>query len=129
MYCAYISGLDFFVDEADRRFSTACYMLMLWEVAKPRRTEMLPTVIPVVIYHGQRRWNGRQLREFFPRPSPFEACIPAFELAVFDLSHLPAEAIKGDFSGKALLLLLKAMHSRQPEPKIAELFNLILSAL
>jgi predicted transposase/invertase (TIGR01784 family) len=105
------------------------YMVMLWEdFAKSGLTRELPLVIPLVVYHGTRPWAGRQLGEFFPE-GPLARFIPGYEMMVFDLSRIPEAEIKGSLAGKAVLLLLKAMQERQPDTKLAELFNLLMSAL
>ena len=104
-------------------------MVMLWEHAVTNESaQELPVVIPLVVYHGKRAWTGRQLQELFPR-GVLDRFIPGYEMMVFDLSRIPESEIKGNLAGKAVLLLLKALQDREPDAKLTELFQLLMSAL
>ncbi len=107
------------------------YMLMIWEKsAKPiTSAHVLPVVIPVVIYHGERPWNGVPMRALFPKDAALDAYIPAFAMEFFDLARLPESEIKGGIAGKAALLLWKALQEKSPTKRIVQLAQVLLSAL
>ena len=104
-------------------------MVKIWEtyLKQERKARRLPLVVPLVIYHGQRKWQGDgRLGDLFEVDSAFRQYIPDFDAEVYDISHIPDQAIRGEVIGRALLLLLKYVQS--PEllhsiPKIFELFD------
>ena len=112
------------------------YMVQLWERhlkanegPPPRpRPLPLPVVIPLVLYHGKDAWRGKPLRGLFAEDPTLAAFIPDYRMLVYDLSHIPEEAIQGHLESKAVLLLWKALLSEAPLPKVAQLVHLLWSA-
>jgi predicted transposase YdaD len=107
------------------------YMVLLWEAALGQGTpyQELPVIVPLVIYHGRRGWNGKTMREMFPDTPPWADFVPDYRLLVYDLSHMSEEDIKGDVAARAGMLLLKAMATDKPLPRVAELASLLWCAL
>jgi predicted transposase/invertase (TIGR01784 family) len=69
------------------------YMMGIWaDFAKEHGPVLLPLIVPIVVYHGDRPWTARRLTDCLamtPEQSvPLRAQIPDFELIVDDLSHL-----------------------------------------
>jgi len=107
------------------------YMVMLWEreLEKQPQLRQLPPVVPMVIYHGERNWEARQMKEFFPKDTPFHECLPLYAMHVLNLSEMDESEIKGSILGKSSLLFFKALHEREPMDRIVKLFEMMLSAL
>lgn len=63
-----------------------------WKGNSPRAHGRLPPIVPVVLYHGARRWTGpASLRAMFGLEAPIEGALarhlPAFEVIVEDLTQ------------------------------------------
>lgn len=107
------------------------YMVMLWEkhLTDKNRLGDLPIVLPVIIYHGKRAWNGKPIQDLFPKGTPLSEFIPDYRMLVYDLSHMPEEEIRGGLVDRAVLLVMKAMMQDSPLPRIAEVTELLWNAL
>lgn len=85
-------------------------MVKIWEsyLKENKRSRRLPVVIPLVLYHGKTKWNVEPgFSSLFEHESSLMRYIPEFATEVYDISHLPDEAIRGEILTRAVLLLLK----------------------
>ena len=91
------------------------------------RGELLPAVLPVVVYHGPRSWSGAtEVRELIDWPAPAggqaERWLPSFSFWLLDLSECSDGQIEGSpltARGRLALLLLK--HARQVRDLVGRL--------
>jgi hypothetical protein len=68
------------------------YILALWLDFRKQHPEAtrLPAVIPMVLYHGKRPWNGPiRFREMVDAPDDLAPFIPDFRYRLLDLGVLP----------------------------------------
>ncbi len=90
------------------------YMLSIWnlydkQTDDPKGMLKLPLVIPLVIYHGQAKWNmpTRFSECFHGLTDDLTAYIPDYTYLLYDLSQYTDSEIKGDVMTKITLLILK----------------------
>ena len=92
------------------------YMLQIWEY-QIEQNQPLQLVIPIVIYHGQQRWNARSFESYFSKnglPEPLKAFVPRFDYWLEDLQKESPKSIKDRFAQAMLrmtLLLFKYISS------------------
>lgn len=88
-----------------------------WKASNPNSTGRLPRVIPLVIYHGERRWTGpTMLREMMHGEGEAveSRYLPGLEFFLVDLTVLSEEEVIARLAGTTpwfslLLLNLKTM--------------------
>lgn len=100
------------------------YIVALWQQMKDGGAQELPLVIPVVFYHGQRRWNvGLHLADLIrgAERAEWRRFVPDFEYYLCDLSRYSDEEIKGASGLQAGLLLLKHIFGDEMEGQLAEI--------
>ena len=119
------SGLDKLT-----RLQVLKYMAMKWyRCATDKNLDHvgLPIIIPVVVYHGRRKWKySLEFSDLFRVPSDaFRVYIPKFEHILHDLSHFDEEAFKVSVDVRVFLLLLKNIFN----PKLGQELPRILSLL
>ncbi|MEW5816015.1 MAG: Rpn family recombination-promoting nuclease/putative transposase [Spirochaetota bacterium] len=70
------------------------YMLNIWEAAiRNRKTP--PLVIPIIVYHGKKRWKKEGMESYFRvEDRSFFGFIPAFDYLLTDLSKYTDAEIK-----------------------------------
>lgn len=67
-----------------------------WEKAIIEKAKKLPLVIPIVLYHGQRRWPNRPFSASFDQfPDGFEVFLPTLNYILIDLSKFPDGLLLG----------------------------------
>lgn len=76
------------------------YMLEVWEQYrkehKGRRVKHLPLIIPIVVYHGKTRQQGKRLGDLVKTPhKELASYVPDFALAFHDFSPKSELEIKG----------------------------------
>jgi predicted transposase/invertase (TIGR01784 family) len=90
------------------------YMTTLWQrlASEPaqHRSGLLPEILPVVVYHGDRAWN-RPL-QFAELVTDGESAdhVPHFEPVFIDLSEIPDNRIRGSL--RTVLGILALKHAR-----------------
>jgi predicted transposase/invertase (TIGR01784 family) len=73
------------------------YMVRIWELylKQNKKTKTLPVIIPIVIYHGPKKWEvDKRFTSFFNAPDYIKEYIPDFNYNLYDISHVPDEKIK-----------------------------------
>ena len=75
-------------------FQILKYMLSIWETCVKQKENITP-VVPVVIYHGEGRWNASDLSEYFGGiDKSLARFIPDFDYILADLSGYTDDEIK-----------------------------------
>lgn len=70
------------------------YVLGIWQKEISEK-QNLSFVIPIIVYHGQRKWQGNSFWEYFKHaPVAFRAYLPEFDYILTDLRNVPDEIIK-----------------------------------
>jgi predicted transposase/invertase (TIGR01784 family) len=101
------------------------YMVQIWGADSLQKQTFTP-VLPIVFYHGKKRWKPARLNSCFKNPpSSLMPYIPDFNYLFVDLSDYSDEAIKGEMfklaSLKISMLILK--HIFEPDTLETELRN------
>ena len=96
------------------------YQVRIWELhRKQKPREPLPPIVPLVLYHGDRRWrtsdhfHGR----FGGLDETLAPYVPAFRFEICDLTMPEPADIRGTVLSRLVLLALK--HVFDPDPKQA----------
>ena len=74
------------------------YMVRIWdkELAQNKKLRKLPPIIPMVFYHGTRRWKQPLVfSSCIELEDAFRAYIPDFEVILFDLQQTEADDLQG----------------------------------
>lgn len=89
------------------------YFLQIWE-DDIKNARPLSFIIPIVVYHGKRRWEKKPFSEYFPGlPEVFQRFIPNFDFVLTDLSLIPPQVIK--VHGRRPLFLCWGMRDAEEE--------------
>jgi predicted transposase/invertase (TIGR01784 family) len=106
------------------------YMVRIWEMylKQNKKAETLPVIIPIVIYHGPRKWEvDKRFISFFDAPGYSKEYIPDFNYRLYDISHVPDEEIKGAVLLRVLFMTLKYVFTPELNYKLREeIFPLFL---
>lgn len=101
------------------------YMIKIWErKINKEKANMLPLIIPLVIYHGASEWNvelelGKLIEGWDELSDGIKQYIPDYHYILYDLSPYSAEEIKGGAILQIMLGILKAIFTKDTE-EIAE---------
>ncbi|MGB0383789.1 MAG: Rpn family recombination-promoting nuclease/putative transposase [Ardenticatenaceae bacterium] len=115
------------------------YMLKIWEdqikqdqeLRKQRKKSRRETtkyrpVIPIVVYHGQKRWNiPISFSDFFEMSEELSRFVPDYDYLLFDLSDMSDEQIKGDIRLRVGFLLFKYIQDEALRHELPRILNLI----
>ncbi len=92
-----------------------------------RRARFLPPVLPLVIYHGKRRWRvPKTFHELISPLSPELApYVPNFTYVLVDLSPQGDAQVKGKVLTRLVQLAMRGIFSGAPVERLTELLALI----
>ena len=83
------------------------YVTRLWDAALESKATPL-TVIPVVFYHGKRRWRvGLSLHDYLAPPAELAPFVPQFRYHLVDVARLRDEDFHGEVALRLMLLVMK----------------------
>ncbi len=86
-------------------FQLLRYMLRIWDINIENK-EPLSIVIPVVVYHGKRKWHNKPMTAYFGDIPGFLKCfIPDFDYLLADLSAYSDEEINSGLFNRAPLII------------------------
>ena len=92
------------------------YILNAWNHALKQKEE-LPVVLPIIVYHGKRKWRMRPITSYFKNmDNNLLPYIPNFDYLVCDLSAYSNEQIINLYSRlslQATLLMLKNSYNQE----------------
>ena len=92
------------------------YILNIWNYAI-KNNEKPPLVIPMIYYHGSKKWEVKPLSSYFPGvDETLKQFIPEFKYILTDLTKLSDKTIIDTFNSainKVLALLLKHISDEQ----------------
>ena len=101
------------------------YMVRCWR-AKADEKESLPVIIPLVLYHGEAKWNiSQQFAGLIAQPDARLArYIPDFHYLLHDVSSCEEANIRGITQLKVFLWLLKYIRNPELEIKLKQIFQI-----
>ncbi len=107
------------------------YMARIWEQAVKRgETSPLPTIIPVVVYHGRSKWKvGLEFQDLFDLPEELRGFLPGFRYLLCDLTQYSDEEIRGAVTLKAAFLLMKHIFSEDLVDRLPGILELLRDLL
>lgn len=92
------------------------YLLNLWE-SQIKQKQPLTPVLPVLVYHGNRRWKKRSVPDYFaPLHETLLPYLPAFDYLLIDLSTLSDErlpTLRSDYARLTAILLQNSRRKRE----------------
>ncbi|MCB1158575.1 MAG: Rpn family recombination-promoting nuclease/putative transposase [Leptospiraceae bacterium] len=90
------------------------YMVKIWQryrnhsAKKKQRHQKLPMILPIVVYHGQKRWkHGLDFQSMIETPKKYERFVPRFDFLFYDLPRVADESIMGNEVLQASFYLFK----------------------
>jgi len=100
------------------------YLLEAWEY-DARESKGLNLTIPIVLYHGKRKWNYKSFNEYFTLPDKsLNRFIPSFEYLLTDLSQFSDDDILNLERGFLLNTLLALKYSRNKKYLLENLLTI-----
>ncbi|TYQ14552.1 UNVERIFIED_CONTAM: putative transposase/invertase (TIGR01784 family) [Acetivibrio alkalicellulosi] len=99
-------------------FQLLKYMIEIWEAKiKKEKTDELPMIIPLVIYHGIDEWKvktrlGEMITGYDELSESVKKFIPDYEDLIYDLSKYTDEQIKGEIQLRILLTIFRDIFSK-----------------
>jgi predicted transposase/invertase (TIGR01784 family) len=112
-------------------FQLLKYMIEIWEAkVKKEKTDELPVIIPLVIYHGNDEWKikttlGEMIAGYDTLPEDVKKYVPDYEYLLYDLSRYTDEQIKGEVQLRILFAILRDIFTKDDNTII----NTILRAV
>jgi predicted transposase/invertase (TIGR01784 family) len=91
-------------------FQLLKYMVRIWERERTKRNtdQTLPTIVPVLFYHGTRKWRmPLDFSSYFDSAVELESHIPAFRPVMIDLQAMEDHEFRGSKRIQAVLKTLK----------------------
>jgi predicted transposase/invertase (TIGR01784 family) len=65
------------------------YMVRIWEKKKQERSKTLPVIIPMIFYHGKKRWRYPiRFSEYFNVPADMHSYVPDFTADFIDAKDI-----------------------------------------
>jgi predicted transposase/invertase (TIGR01784 family) len=104
------------------------YMHKIWRLhLKQEKNDELPVIIPMVLYHGQRKWRyGRKFSTRFSGASEkLKRYIPDFEFILYDLTQYSDDTIRGMIFYRVVMLLFKHISDPDIARKLPGIFSLM----
>lgn len=103
------------------------YMVKIWELKVKQGLKKIPLVIPLLIYHGQEKWNIdlklRNLVEVIPEE--LENYFPDFEYLLYDFSKYTDEEIKGYGILKVYLEIISSIYRNDFAERVSEAIKVL----
>jgi len=99
-------------------FQLLKYMIEIWEAKiKKEKTDELPMIIPLVIYHGNDKWNikttlGEMITGYKDLPEDLKKFTPDYEYLLYDISRYTDDEIKGEAQLRILLTIFRDIFTK-----------------
>ena len=113
-------------------FQLLRYMTRIWEERYDTKTKKIPMIIPLVIYHGKKKFEQKtRLWEYIngieKMPEIMKQMTPRFEYKQYDYSPESELEIKGRAILQAVLKILKAIREKERTDLIEGFMEFVLS--
>jgi predicted transposase/invertase (TIGR01784 family) len=86
------------------------YMVRIWEkeLTLHKKLKKLPCIIPIVFYHGERRWAyPLKFASYVEGNNELRACIPDFQTMMFNLQTVDMGSLQGGIAFQVALRAFK----------------------
>ncbi|AHM55613.1 hypothetical protein EAL2_c03100 [Peptoclostridium acidaminophilum DSM 3953] len=110
-------------------FQLLKYMIEIWESKiKKERSDELPMIIPLVIYHGKESWNikttlGEMITGYKDLPNDIKKYIPNYEYLIYDISRYTDEEIKGEAQLRILLSIFRDIFTKDNKGLLESIYR------
>lgn len=99
-------------------FQLLRYILNINELDQKQKEEELKVVIPIIVYHGERKWKKKKFKEYFKCIDELlSSFIPDFQYVLIDLTNYSDDDIKNKIfkrvTTKIACLLFKNIYDEQ----------------
>jgi len=103
------------------------YLTKLWDQEQKHSRKLpLPTVIPLVFYHGRRRWTvAAEFSALFQCPDHLAPYVPSFRYELIDLSGYSDDQIRGGVLLRVGLLAMRHIFDPQPADSLSRILRLL----
>lgn len=102
------------------------YMVRIWERDLRQKVRQLRPILPLVLYHGRRKWNvTTDFGELFDGPEGLRPYWPSFNYELQDLRLYSDEEIRSEEMARVTILTLKHIF----DPNLEERLPIILMPL
>lgn len=103
------------------------YMPKIWRLhLKQHKTEPLPVIIPMFLYHGQGKWKHTKFSDLMDNSaSLLSAYVPDFEYVMLDLTQYSDTEIKGLVLSRVVMMLFKHISDPDIIDKLPAVFSLM----
>lgn len=105
------------------------YILDIWKLYdKQNKNEKLPPIIPILIYHGNRKWKyGNSLSELIEATSEaISDYIPGYNYLLYDFSNYSDAEIKGQIKLRLFLKLISHIFDDDFDKGLREVLPLLI---
>jgi len=105
------------------------YILDIWKLYnKQNKNEKLPPIIPILIYHGDRKWKyGSSLSELIEATSEaISDYIPGYNYLLYDFSNYSDAEIKGQIKLRLFLKLISHIFDDDFDKGLREVLPLLI---
>ena len=104
------------------------YMTSLWRrhLDRKKKPDLLPVVVPLVLYHGNQRWQPKPLAELIALPAEsFRVYVPQWRTELCDVQRLDLDRLHHHVVVQAALLMLRHIFDPRMKGKLAQVFDLL----
>ena len=112
-------------------FQLLRYTLRIWEKERAENVEQLPPIIPLVLYHGRRRWKASLSFAALIADgddADLARYLPNFEHHLCDLSRYDESELRGAVLLRFVLLALQQVFNPKVEDKLHDILQILSSA-
>lgn len=108
-------------------FQLLRYMVRIWEyVLEQRQVTILPPIIPLVIYHGEERWQvDLRFHKLVTACPPLADYVPDFRYELYDLSTYSDEELVGAVNLQVVMFLLKHIFDKDWHSVLPRIMRLL----
>lgn len=111
--------------DAETAFQLLRYMVQQWHSHLKTGSLPLPFIIPLVMYHGEAKWNYPQTFEslFGEIPSDMRGYVPRFSYELLDLSLHSKRQIVGDALVRSTFSLMQSVFAANLDERMPEILE------
>lgn len=107
-------------------FQLLRYMTRIWEKALREKSKKLPPILPIVFYHGKKKWKvSRKFSDLINAADEFSEYVPRFSYYLCDLSEFDGEKLKGGALIMAAMLAMKNIFGKSLSEQFVEMARLV----
>jgi predicted transposase/invertase (TIGR01784 family) len=102
------------------------YMVRHWERAQREKVKPLPPIIPVVVYHGQEKWQiSENFMGLFQGPEALRPYWPDFSYELQDLGRYSAADIRGGVLLRVTAMLLMGIFDPSLRERLPDILRVL----